>query len=85
MDLVSKVVPRAELARAAEEAAARIASASPAAILATRRAIAYNLRHAWGSMVAYEEELCAEVFAHADAKEGMQAFFEKRKPRFQDL
>ena len=85
MDLVSKVVPRAELTKAADAAAARIASASPGAILATRKAIAHNLRHSWDSMVQYEEELCGEVFEHADAKEGMQAFFEKRKPRFRDL
>jgi enoyl-CoA hydratase/carnithine racemase len=85
MDLVSKVVPRAELATAAEAVAERIASASPGAILATRKAIAHNLRHSWDSMVAYEEELCEQVFEHADAKEGMRAFFEKRKPRFQDL
>jgi enoyl-CoA hydratase/carnithine racemase len=85
MDLVSKVVPRAELAKAADDVAQRIASASPGAILATRKAIAYNLRHSWESMVAYEEELCEQVFEHRDAKEGMQAFFEKRKPRFEDL
>jgi enoyl-CoA hydratase/carnithine racemase len=85
MDLVSKVVPRAELTNAADAAAERIASASPGAILATRKAIAHNLRHSWDSMVQYEEELCEQVFEHADAKEGMQAFLEKRKPRFQDL
>jgi enoyl-CoA hydratase/carnithine racemase len=85
MGLVSKVVPRAQLIAAAEAAAERIASASPGAILALRKAIAYNLRHSWDSMVAYEEELCAEVFDAPDAKEGMQAFLQKRKPRFRDL
>ena len=85
LDLVSKVVPRADLGKAADAAAERIAAASPRAILATRKAIAYNLRHSWDDMVAYEEELCAEVFEAPDAREGAQAFFEKRKPRFQDL
>ena len=85
MDLVSKVVPCAELTQAAEAAALRIASASPRAILAMRKAIAHNLRHSWDSMVAYEEELCAEAFDAPDAKEGVQAFLQKRKPRFQDL
>jgi enoyl-CoA hydratase/carnithine racemase len=84
MDLVSKVVPRAELMQAAQAVAERIAGASPSAILATRKAIAHNLRHSWDSMVEYEEELCDEVFGHADAKEGMQAFLEKRAPRFED-
>lgn len=85
MHLVSRVVPRAALTAAAEATAERIASASPRAILATRRAIAHNLRHCWDSMVAFEEELCAEVFEAPDAKEGMHAFLEKRTPRFQDL
>jgi len=39
-----------------------------------RKAIAHKLRHSWDSMVAYEEELCAEVFDAPDAKEGVQAF-----------
>jgi enoyl-CoA hydratase/carnithine racemase len=84
MDLVSKVVPKAELMQAAQKVAERIADASPQAILATRRAIAHNLRESWDSMVRYEEELCAQVFEHGDAKEGMQAFLEKRAPRFED-
>ena len=85
MDLVSKVVPWAELMQAAQAVAERIAAASPNAILATRKAIAHNLRHSWDSMVQYEEELCEQVFNHPDAHEGMAAFLEKRDPRFQDL
>jgi enoyl-CoA hydratase/carnithine racemase len=84
MDLVSKVVPRAELMPAAQAVAERIASASPNAILATRKAIAFNLRHSWDNMVRHEEELCEQVFGHSDATEGMQAFFEKRRPQFED-
>lgn len=84
MDLVSKVVPRTELMQAAQKVAERIAGASPNAILATRKAIAHNLRESWDSMVRYEEELCTQVFEHDDAKEGMQAFLEKRAPKFED-
>jgi len=36
-------------------------------------------------MVADEETQCAEVFDAPDAKEAMQAFLQKRTPRFQDL
>jgi enoyl-CoA hydratase/carnithine racemase len=36
-------------------------------------------------MVAYEEKLCAGLFEAPDAKEGMQAFLQKRAPRFQAL
>ena len=85
LGLVSRVVPRADLMREARTVAERIASASPTAILATRKAIAYGLRHSWADMVRYEEELCEHVFEHPDAKEGMQAFFEKRPTKFEDI
>ena len=85
LGLVSKVVARADLMSAAQQAASRIASASPTAILATRRAIQFGLRHGWDEMAGYEEDLSAEVFAHADATEGMSAFLEKRRPVFEDI
>lgn len=83
--LVTQVVPRAELEKEALAVAQRIAEASPTAISAMRRAVAYNLRNSWDDMVRFEEELCEVVFEHPDATEGMAAFFEKRAPKFQDL
>ncbi|MCC7017159.1 MAG: enoyl-CoA hydratase/isomerase family protein [Rhodospirillales bacterium] len=85
LNLVTRVVPRAKLMDEARAIAGRIADASPQAILATRRAVAYGLRHGWDEMVTFEEELCEQVFAHPDAKEGPKAFLEKRPPKFQDL
>jgi enoyl-CoA hydratase/carnithine racemase len=85
LGLVTKVVPRADLMPAAMAAARRIASASPAAILATRRAVAFNMRRSWNDMAAFEEELTAEIFAHPDAEEGMSAFLQKRPPVFRDI
>jgi enoyl-CoA hydratase/carnithine racemase len=85
LGLVSRVVPRATLMDEARAVAARIATASPQALLAIRKAVAFNLRHSWDEMVRYEEELCAGVFQHPDAREGPKAFLEKRAPRFQDL
>ncbi len=85
LGLVTKVVPRPQLMQEAKAAAERIAKASPTAILATRKAVAYNLRHGWDEMVRYEEEICAEVFGHPDAHEGPQAFSEKRQPNFKPL
>lgn len=85
LGLVTRVVPTTELAAAAEAMALRIASASPAAILATRRAVAFNLRESWADMVRFEEELAAEQFSHPDSKEGMAAFLQKRQPQFQDM
>ena len=85
LGLVTKVVPRASLMEEARAVAARIAKASPTAILATRKAVAHNLRHGWDEMVRYEEEICAEVFGHPDAHEGPKAFSEKRTPDFKSL
>ncbi len=85
LGLVSKVVPAGSLKDEARAAAERIARASPQAILATRKAIAYNVRHAWDEMVRYEEEICQQVFEHPDSHEGPKAFLEKRDPRFTDL
>lgn len=85
LGLVTRVVPKAKLQEEARAVAERIAQASPTAMRATRRAIAYNLRHGWDEMVTFEEELCNEVFAHPDAHEGMDAFFQKRKPDFKDV
>jgi enoyl-CoA hydratase/carnithine racemase len=85
LGLVTKVVPRAELMAQSKAIAERIATAAPTAMRATRRAVAYNLRHGWDDMVRYEEEICTEVFAHPDAHEGPKAFSEKRKPSFRAL
>jgi enoyl-CoA hydratase/carnithine racemase len=85
LGLVSKVVPTATLFDEARAVAARLAKGSPQALAAIRKAVAYSLRHSWDEMVKYEEELCAQVFAHPDAHEGTSAFLEKREPRFQDL
>jgi len=85
LGLVTRVVPTERLRAEATTVAERIAKASPRAILATRRAVNFNIRHGWDEMVRYEEELCREVFAHPDAAEGPRAFMEKRDPRFADL
>ena len=84
LGLVSRVVPRPKLMDEARAVAGRIAKGSPQALLAIRKAVAFSLRHGWDEMVRYEEELCAQVFAHPDAHEGPRAFLEKRESRFQD-
>ena len=84
LGLVTRVVPKERLQAEARSVAERIAKASPQAILATRRAVNFNVRHSWDEMVRYEQEICREVFAHPDAAEGPLAFLEKREPRFSD-
>ena len=82
MGLVTRVVPRDKRMEECEKIARRICKASPAAIRATRQAVAGNLRLSWDDMVTLEIELCETMFAHPDAHEGPKAFAEKREPRF---
>ncbi len=42
------------------------------------------MRIGWDEMVLEEEALCAKVFAHPDATEGMSAMLAKRPAHFQD-
>jgi len=84
MGLVTRVVPRAQLMDECLKVAKRICKASPAAIRATRQAVAGNLRRGWDDMVKLEIELCEMMFAHPDAHEGPAAFAEKREPNFKN-
>jgi enoyl-CoA hydratase len=77
--LVNRVVPAAELLDASLALAATIAANGPIAIRTTkelvRRAVLDDPKRGW----ATPEELSA-VFGSEDAKEGAQAFIEKRQP-----
>jgi enoyl-CoA hydratase len=79
--LVNRVVPAAELLEASLALAATIAANGPIAIRTTkelvRRAVLDDPKRGW----ATPEEV-AEVFQSDDAKEGAQAFIEKRAPNW---
>jgi 2-(1,2-epoxy-1,2-dihydrophenyl)acetyl-CoA isomerase len=80
--LVARVVPAATLAETAREVAARLAGLAPLALAQTKRA----LQRSWS--VDLETALEDEAYrqgvagATADHAEGLQAFLEKRPPRF---
>jgi enoyl-CoA hydratase len=79
--LVSQVVPTAELARAVEALAERIASLAPVALALAKDA----LRQAEGDLATglrLEREHVARTFATEDQQEGTRAFLEKRLPVF---
>ena len=80
--LVSRVVALAELIPTALEAARKIASLSPNAVMLTKEMVnaAYETPLAQGVML--ERRLFHSLFAFEDQKEGMAAFIEKRKPAF---
>jgi enoyl-CoA hydratase len=81
--LVSAVFPRAELLDRALESAVALAAKSPVAISAAKDAANRALQGDVGTGLAYEAILFSALFATEDQKEGMTAFSDKRKPRFQ--
>jgi enoyl-CoA hydratase len=81
-NLVSRVVPAAELMAEALKTARTIASMSLPAAMLTKETInrAYETSLAEG--IRFERRVFHSMFATADQKEGMAAFAEKRKPQF---
>lgn len=71
-----------ELLEKAQSFAKKIAKKSPASIKATIQLINCAKTEQYYAGVKKEAELFGEVFMTNDAKEGIQAFLEKREPKF---
>ena len=80
--LVSEVVPADELAARAAELAATWAAAPTRAIGMTKRLFDHAYDASLEEQLALEAELQQEATGTADFAEGVQAFLEKREPRF---
>jgi enoyl-CoA hydratase len=81
--LVSEVVPDTEVEARAVAMAAQIAELPPLAIRLAKESVLNGMEAPLGSGLAYETKLAQILFSSQDQKEGMAAFIEKRKPRFQ--
>ena len=81
--LVSRVVPVADLLNDALKTADAIAEMSLPIVMMAKESVnrAYETTLAEG--VRFERRLFHSMFATADQKEGMSAFIEKRKPKFE--
>src|SRR5215510_10106145 len=81
-NLVSRVVPAANLMEEALKTARSIASMSLPSLMMTKETVnrAYETSLAEG--IRFERRVFHSQFALADQKEGMAAFIEKRKPNF---
>jgi enoyl-CoA hydratase/carnithine racemase len=75
------VAPEALLPRCLEIAAG-IAAKGPVAVSFCKLAVNHGGEMSQSLGLSYEVELFAQTFATQDQKEGMQAFIEKRAPRF---
>ena len=80
MGLVSLVVPRAELEAATTALARKIAGWSPMAVGIAKEAAATIQDMEYAKSLRYLRELTTLVFMSDDAREGIAAFFEKRRP-----
>jgi enoyl-CoA hydratase len=82
LGLVSRVVPAAELAPEAWRTAEKLSASAPLAVAAIKRAVADGLDRPIEEALAVELREFVSVRRSADAKEGITAFIEKRKPEF---
>jgi enoyl-CoA hydratase len=81
--LVSEVAPVGELASRAEELAQAIASQGPLAVRYAKEAIRQGLDMPLEQALRYETDLTVILQTTSDRAEGVEAFLQKRKPKFE--
>jgi len=83
MGLVSEVVPDPEVEGRAIDLARQIAVLPPLAIQLAKEAVLAGMDAPLTTALALETKSLQILFSSQDQKEGMHAFLEKRKPKFQ--
>jgi enoyl-CoA hydratase len=83
MGLASEVVPDPEVEGRAIDLARQIAVLPPLAVQLAKEAVLAGMEAPLGSALALEVKSLQILFSSQDQKEGMRAFIEKRKPKFQ--
>lgn len=83
MGLVSEIAPDVEVEKRALDMAQQIADLSPLAIQQAKESVLRGLDASLDTGLALETKAIQILFSSQDQKEGMAAFIEKRKPRFQ--
>jgi 2-(1,2-epoxy-1,2-dihydrophenyl)acetyl-CoA isomerase len=82
LGLANKAVPAEELMTAAMEWAQSLAARAPLSLAATKKVMRHAADHEWASAYDMEAKFQGELLGSDDNQEGIQAFFEKRKPTF---
>jgi enoyl-CoA hydratase len=80
--LVQHVYPAAELMPKAHELARAMAAKSPVALYYAKEATNRSLHGDIGGNLVHEADLYSLMFSTDDAREGLNAFVEKREPTF---
>ena len=83
LGLVNRIVPKEELDAHAHQWAKELALKSPLALQIAKSAYYQSEDMAYDKQFTYMNEAFARLCTTADAKEGVAAFFEKRKPNWQ--
>lgn len=83
VNLVNKVVPADQLLTEAKKMAKKFAAQGAVALRLAKSCVNEGLRMDLEMGLEFEHKCFALLFATEDQKEGMKAFIEKRKPKFQ--
>jgi cyclohexa-1,5-dienecarbonyl-CoA hydratase len=83
MGLANRALPESEVRQAVDDSLERIAGLSPAALAITKKALyAWDAMHFDKGLSRAEKIYVEELMQTEDAQEGVQAFLEKREPRW---
>lgn len=82
MGIVTRVVPDADLAEASLALARELAAGAPKALAATKRLVWAGTGTSIEQCLSEEARTVSELSGMADAREGLAAVIERRKPRF---
>jgi 2-(1,2-epoxy-1,2-dihydrophenyl)acetyl-CoA isomerase len=82
LGLANKSVPAEELQNAALEWAQALANRAPLSLAATKKVMRFATDNDWASSYSLEAKLQGQLLGSDDNKEGIQAFLEKRTPKF---
>ncbi|HEY0911657.1 MAG TPA: enoyl-CoA hydratase-related protein, partial [Bradyrhizobium sp.] len=82
LGIVNRVVPEAQLERAALAWAREIASGAPKALAATKRLLTSGIGSSIDACLSEEARTVSELSGTADAREGLAAVIERRAPTF---
>ncbi|HEX9726580.1 MAG TPA: enoyl-CoA hydratase/isomerase family protein [Vicinamibacteria bacterium] len=85
LGLVNKVVPRAELMTTAMDYATRLAGNAPLALAMLKKYARASMPKGATELAALYRREAETIFSSKDAKEGVAAFREKRKPKFSGM
>ncbi len=82
LGLANRTAPAGEVRDAAIAWATELCQRAPLSLAATKKAMRFAMDNDWASAYDVEAELQKSLGQSDDAREGVQAFFEKRDPKF---